>query len=1236
MKFLNFAVTAIALHLFSVESSMAQSPPTPPSGPAPLIQLIPSSPNAAALGEYGKVPVGLFTGTVEQNIPLYTINTGNYSLPLSLSYRSNGTRVSDLGSDVGLGWVLNAGGVITRTLNDKIDEYGTSRLVLPQPVDMNSAAMSTFLLQATNGDNHSDAGPDLFAFNFGKYAGRFYLTGDPVNNNMKAVLIDASPLKIEFLAGFYSADATGVQIRITDPEGIVYLFGGPTNAVEKTFSRMYNSGNTAESNTSQPIKSSWYLTKITLLNGEEINFSYAVAGGAAGVVYEAGISQEANSTITATNNSDGTFSIQYMKAWHPFPKVTLVTTVGYKLSEINWRNGKVVFTYAPRFTGGVTNLEKINYIDIYSKNNTSFDMLRRYGLEYLTADADPSYNNPNTNGSFLENSKRLFLSSLISMSAGDDELNRYRFDYYNTSGLPNRFSYAQDYWGYFNGKGTNTDLVTNDLSKYNSDNYPNSPFSTDYIRTAFSDAGGNKEADPVYSQKGMLQKITYPTGGYSILDYEPHSAARTVFTLPPSKTSVVLINGGSTSYTTPIIAFDQNKVDLTAAFVGCPHQNPAGTVDYDLYIKEIQSGANIPVTNESNLQFPTPLNVPLTSSLHFYVNFKKGKSYSIQILIHSSCTSYSAKLSFAYYSVDGTYSNVNDVIGGMRLSKVTTGDLTGNEEIKKYYYVKDFINASPVSSGIARQVEPAVSFYEDLNGSVSDVLRMTLSSNPLHELYDAQGYHVTYSTVTEGIGNNSEGGITVHNFNSVIETPPFPYADPVIGTPFTNVFGNGEEIKTSVYKNNAAQFTKVKEIINTYASDAQLSSSLTCFKATRRATLNAVVSCNLSTYLLNSQWRHLDASSEISYDQNGGNGSSVTTSYQYGNPLHLQPTLIVTELENAGTSNQHKLYTFIRYPQDYTLTGTLTGAAAVIKTMADRSMIATPIEQVKYSAIGFNIHFTGGQLSTYKMNGSIVTKDKDYTLKFNGSTIYQDLISMTLASINSSGQFVYDSHYELTNAYNMYDTSNNILEVTDRKNTSCLIREPNTGNVWAKATNCNYISAAYSSFEHSTPSTFTNWSYNVAGITTSSSQSGLKAFNLSGNPINTLQPLVNTQKYKVSFWRKIGSGSTLSFGGSSSVVITSRTGPVRNGWQYFEILINNTTSFKISGNYIIDDLRLYPQNAQMISYTYKDGVGPTSQCNENNQCTFWDYDDFNRLKLTKDQDGNILKKNEYQYQYIQN
>ena len=1214
--------------MFSVSTKAIYAQGKPATSPA----LIPPSPNAAALGDYGKVPVGLFTGTVEQNIPLYTIKTGDYSLPISLNYRSNGTRVSDLGSNVGLGWVLNAGGVITRTLNDKVDEYGSTRLVLPQPVDMNSPSMKTFLLQATSGDNVSDAGPDIFSFNFGRYSGRFYLTGDPVAKDMQAVLIEPSPLKIEFLSDFYSNLVNSVQIRITDPDGIVYVFGG-TNAIEKTFSRTYNSGNTAESFTSPTIKSSWYLTNITLLNGEEINFSYTQAGGVAGVVYEAGISQEANSSLFFSPNG----IMDYEKAWHPNPKISLVTTAGYKLSEINWRNGKITLDYSARFTGGTTNLEKINTLKIYTRTASRTDLNKQYGFEYLTADAAPAYNNPKTNGSFLENSKRLFLTDLVSLSPTGTELNRYRFDYFNTAELPNRFSYAQDYWGYFNGRGTNTDLVTNDLSKYNSDNYPNSPFTADHIRLAFSDAGGNKEADPVYSQKGMLQKITYPTGGYSSLNYEPHSISRTIFTPPSFKEDVELINGGSTSYTTPIIKFDQDRVQLIPRIDGCPHQNPSGTVSFDLYITDVQSGTSVPVTpSYSSQPEATPITIPIGTQASFYVDLKKGKSYSFQILIHSSCTSYLAKLAFSYYSVDGTYSSVSDIIGGVRLSKVTTGDLTGNETIKKYHYVKDYINASTASSGLARLVEPAVSFYQELGGSNS-VLRMTLSSNPLHDLYDAQGYHITYSTVTESEGNNSEGGITVHNFNSVTEIPPFAYVDPVIGTPYSNVFGNGEEIKTSFYKKDLNQFTRVKEITNTYSTDNRLSSSLTCFKAARRAIINLTESCNLSTYVLNSQWRYLASTSETIFDASGGNGSVVKTNYVYDNIVHMQPTAFSTEFEKFGVYT-HSLITMNHYPNDFNLTGSLSGNASIIKALADRHIYTAPIEQIKFVFNVANVGSVDSKLSTYKMNGNFIVKDKDYVGKFNNSTMYNELMWITPASINSSGQFVYDPHYEQFASYNVYDISNNLLEVTDRENTSSYIREPNTGEVWAAVKNGFYGDVAYTSFDHSTSLSpnFTNWNYNLSKITAGTSFNGTKSYNLNGaGPLTPRYPLSVNQRYKLSFWRRVSSGTalTLTVGGT---VITPRLGPQRNSWQYVEYIIPGSTSIQLSGTYTIDELRLCPINARMKSYVFKDGVGVIGENNENNQQLSYEYDEFNRLTLTRDQDRNILKKNEYKFQYIQN
>lgn len=1237
MRTLNYALTMISLFVLSQTTLISQvrgpvNPATDPANgtPAPWPDIIPPSPNAAALGEYGKVPVGLFTGTIQQNIPLYTIQTANYSLPISLSYRSNGTRVSDMGSDVGLGWVLNAGGVITRTLNDEPDELG-SFLTLPS-VPFESSEMSTFLKDATN-VNNKDSEHDMFAFNFGNYSGKFYVTG--AVGSMQAVCIDPTPIKIDLLAEFYSTTVGSKQIKITDPEGIVYFFGGP-NAVESGFSRTYNSGNTSEFSKSKITKNAWYLSQIILQNGEEINFTYSVSGTPSNgslSVYDGGISQSVYGKLSNFSGND--------YPAHAPPLVSNISSDVFKLTKIEWKSGRIDLAYTPRFIGGLTDMEKLENLTVFSKNGTITTPLQVYDFDYLVAAANPAYNNPQgVTGSYLENSQRLFLTAIIAQSPGGGELNRHTFEYYNTSELPHRFSYSQDYWGYFNG-AANPDLIPRDLSNYNPAYYQTGgSFTQAQIQQLYANVGGDRAPHYQYAINGMLKKVTYPTGGYSAFEYESHDYGTVTFQ-PPTQPKISVNIGHFpdetiTVATTAVIPFDQNDIQLLPTIQGCPHE-PNNNVSFDLYITEAASGVSVPVKLNNQL-LSTPVTISLGVQANYTVSLKKGKSYKFQMIIHSTCVDYLATLSFSYYDVDGTYSYINVPVGGVRLSRIATGDLTGNEQIKRLYYGNDF-SCLTCSSGSVRQIEPGIDYYENFNnGDYS--LKVNLTSNSLHDLYDKQGNHIVYAVVTEGYGDNFEGGATVHYFNNIVEIPPVNFRDPVLGTSFTNVFGRGEEVKTIYYKKNSGSFVKVKEINNTYVNDNRLNRVSNEFRATIRSwsNVNLAQTYNLSTYSVNTQWRYLSASSEITYDQNGNNGCSVGYFYEYGNPVHMQLTSSSTILENPGLSNQRAFQTKIYYPSDYTFPGTVSGTAAVIKSMAtDKHIWSKPVEKLNYTIIGSNYRLTGGGLSTYKFNGTSVVKDKDYSLKFNNSTIYQDMIGVTPSSVNASGQFIYDSHYEQLNAYNRYDAVNNMLEIADRKLTAAVIVQPGTESTWAKADNCTYASVAYSSFEHdaSTSSSFTNWNYNAANINTTNYQSGTRSYTLSGGNITTIQSLSSSQKYKVSLWRKVGSGSTLTLtaGGSS---LTQITGPQRNGWQYIEATFTGATSVTVSGNYIIDELRLYPVNARMTSYVYKDGVGVISQCNENNQHTFFEYDEFNRLKLVKDQDGNILKKNEYKYQHIQN
>lgn len=74
------------------------------------------SPNAAAFVKYVTNPVSYYTGTPQIDIPLWEVQLKDFKLPIALSYHAGGIRVGEAASNVGLGWSLMAGGVITRAI----------------------------------------------------------------------------------------------------------------------------------------------------------------------------------------------------------------------------------------------------------------------------------------------------------------------------------------------------------------------------------------------------------------------------------------------------------------------------------------------------------------------------------------------------------------------------------------------------------------------------------------------------------------------------------------------------------------------------------------------------------------------------------------------------------------------------------------------------------------------------------------------------------------------------------------------------------------------------------------------------------------------------------------------------------------------------------------------------------------------------------------------------------------
>jgi len=81
-----------------------------------LSKIIPPSPEVANFMNYVNNPVNVKTGSCNFNVPLYEVSCGDLMLPISLNYYSNGRKTYEMNGPVGLGWQLNTGGMISRTV----------------------------------------------------------------------------------------------------------------------------------------------------------------------------------------------------------------------------------------------------------------------------------------------------------------------------------------------------------------------------------------------------------------------------------------------------------------------------------------------------------------------------------------------------------------------------------------------------------------------------------------------------------------------------------------------------------------------------------------------------------------------------------------------------------------------------------------------------------------------------------------------------------------------------------------------------------------------------------------------------------------------------------------------------------------------------------------------------------------------------------------------------------------
>jgi hypothetical protein len=228
------------------------------------------SPTAASLGKFGDVPVSLSTGLPDITIPLFTVLGHTRELPIALRYAGGGIRVEEIGGWVGIGWALEAGGVITRTVRGNADEELNGYWNTGHTWYSNENWPTPTQEATTNvAEGNLDGDPDQFFFNFAGRSGEFVIgPTDSTGMALEARTIPHQKLRIEPLD-------VGVAIggwAITTEDGTRYTFSA--SEINTDFN-VATPGDRVSAKWNQPHASSWYLTEIRAPGGDVITLHYS-------------------------------------------------------------------------------------------------------------------------------------------------------------------------------------------------------------------------------------------------------------------------------------------------------------------------------------------------------------------------------------------------------------------------------------------------------------------------------------------------------------------------------------------------------------------------------------------------------------------------------------------------------------------------------------------------------------------------------------------------------------------------------------------------------------------------------------------------------------------------------------------------------------------------------------------------------------------------------------------------
>ncbi|MCZ2085093.1 MAG: hypothetical protein LC112_12565 [Flavobacteriales bacterium] len=728
----------------------------------------------------------LNNGLSNAGVNIYNVDVSDIHIPIDINYNGRGVKVSEIASEVGLGWNLSIPYKISRQVHGKADDSSLGYLYNNIYEDFFSSLQKRQQVASDNANHDYDFIPDKFYFSLPGKQGSFIF-----NWKDKSVLqqkFDDLKINAEYTNGIIT------KFEIIDEKGYKYSYGGTNKKHTQTEQSIYTYGEGVVSSQDnlETYYDSWYLNAITINGIQKITFEY----------------QDSLSVFYDKN-----YDITKLPMYGQGQQETHFThnQIHDKLiSKITFPNGNLDFTYSnnrPDLIEG----NRLEEVTLFS----TAKVLKKYAFHYITREFSDSHNTSGIVLSYDPSAKtRMFLSHIDEIDIGLNTVYKTTFFKYNSINVPDRFSNSIDMYGYFNGAKNGYFLDINGLH-----------------------GKVDRKVDETFSLGGILEEIKYSTGLTTKFTYEHNegissiqdadiikvneSNVKTYFTITnyynPNKNNCTNIDFLLGEFETEVVI--PNNVNFSTGIkvdfkvnnfmVEGQEGNPC-----DHFIAQILNEQNVPLAISPTRDYLTVLDKTLPGGL-----LQPNVNYKLKVTTWNCTQVENVNFSFAI-SLEKTRSQGGQTPDpdppvyygeGKRIAEIAY--LEDDKVLKKFKY--QYVDGSSKKSGIII----GYPYYFTILGTVPN------STNPILDPYGIRpgsplsSYNINsiiYSSVVETIEDvNKQKGKTLYTYSTYQNGGGKYYRWPYF-YPADNEWLRGLPMTTTYFKKENGIFERVKKVNNFY------------------------------------------------------------------------------------------------------------------------------------------------------------------------------------------------------------------------------------------------------------------------------------------------------------------------------------------------------------------------------------------------------------------------------------